>query len=100
MPMRVGNGSPPSKTDLGRSDGGFSSSKPDISDPTDESKERMLILPRSIQIHRYFGEKFGSFWLDSVKILVFSLDPVKILVFLLRSSGEMKILLNFYLDLA
>ena len=86
--MRVGDGSPPPKTDLGGLDGGFSSSKPDISDPTDESEERTLILPRSIQIHQYFGEKFGSFWLDSVKILVF----------LLRSSREMKILLNFYLD--
>ena len=30
--------------------------------------------------------------------MVFSLDPVKILVFLLRSDGEMKILLDFYLD--
>ena len=33
-----------------------------------------------------------------MKILVFSLDPVKILVFLLRSGGEMKILLDFSLD--
>ena len=98
-PVTVGDGSPPLKTDLGRSDGGFSSSKPDIPDSTDETEERTPILPRSVQIHQYSGEKFGSFWLDLVKFLVFSLDPVKILVFLLRSDNEMKILLNFYLDL-
>ena len=96
--MTVGDGSPPPKTDLGGSDGGFSSSKPDISDPTNESEERTPVLPRSVQIHRYSDEKFGSFWLYSVKILVFSLDPVKILAFLLRSDEEMKILLDFYLD--
>ena len=96
--MIVGDRSPPPKTDLGGSDDGFSSSKPNIPDPTDEIKERTPVLPRSVQIHRYSGEKFGSFWLDSVKILVFSLDPMKILVFLLRSGGEMKILLGFYLD--
>ena len=97
-PVTVGDGSPPPKTVLGGSDGGFSSSKPDIPDPTDESEERTPVLPRSVQIRRYSGEKFGSFWLDSAKILVFSLNPVKILVFLLRSGGEMKILLDFYLD--
>ena len=97
--MTVGDGSLPPKTDLGGSDGGFSSSKPDIPDSTDETEERTPILPRSVQIHQYSGEKFGSFWLDLVKFLVFSLDPVKILVFLLRSDNEMKILLNFYLDL-
>ena len=96
--MSIRDESPPPKTDLGGSDGGFSSSKPDISDPTNESEERMPVLPRSIQIHRYSDEKFGSFWLYLVKILVFSLDPVKILAFLLRSDEEMKILLNFYLD--
>ena len=98
MLVTVGDGSPPPETDLGRSDGGFSSSKPDISDPTNESEERTPVLPKSVQIHRYSDEKFGSFWLYSVKILVFSLDPVKILAFLLRSDEEMKILLNFYLD--
>ena len=96
--MIVGDRSPPPKTDLGGSDDRFSSSKPNIPDPTDEIKERTPVLPRSVQIHRYSGEKFGSFWLDSVKILVFSLDPMKILVFLLRSGGEMKFLLGFYLD--
>ena len=99
-PVTVGDRSPPPKTDLGRSDGGFASSKPNIPDPTEKIEERTPVLPRSVQIHRYSGEKFGSFWLDSMKILVFSLDPMKILVFLLRSSGEMKILLDFYLDLA
>ena len=98
--VTVEDGSPPPKTDLGRSDGEFSSSKLDILDPTDEIEERTPILPRSIQIHRYFDEKFGSFWLDLVKILVLSLDSMKILVFLLRSGSEMKILLDFYLDLA
>ena len=96
--VTVGDGSPPPKTDLGRSDGEFSSSKLDILDPTDETEERTPILPRSVQIHRYFDEKFVSFWLDLVKILVLSLDPVKILVFLLRSGSKMKILLDFYLD--
>ena len=99
-PVTVGDRSPPPKTDLGRSDGGFASSKPNIPDPTEKIEERTPVLPRSVQIHRYSGEKFGSFWLDSMKILVFSLDPMKILVFLLRSSEEMKILLDFYLDLA
>ena len=85
----VRDGSLPLKTDLGRSDGGFSSSKPHIPDSTDETEERMPVLPRSVQIHQYSSEKFFSFWLDLVKILVF----------LLRSDGEMKILLDFYLDL-
>ena len=98
--MTVRDRSPPPKTDLRKSDGGFASSKPDIPDPTNKTEERTPDLPRSVQIHRYSGEKFGSFWLDSMKILVFSLDLMKILVFLLRSSGEMKILLDFYLDLA
>ena len=98
--MTVGDGSPPPKTDLGGSDGEFSSSKLDILDPTNETEERTPILPRSVQIHRYFDEKFGSFWLDLVKILVLSLDPVKILVFLLRYGSEMKILLDFYLNSA
>ena len=39
-PMTVGDGSPPPKTDLGESDGGFSSSKPDKPDLTDETHER------------------------------------------------------------
>ena len=30
--------------------------------------------------------------------MVFALELVKILVFMLRSDGEMKILLDFYLD--
>ena len=38
--VTVGDGSPSPKTDLGGSDGGFSSSKPDIPDPTDETDER------------------------------------------------------------
>jgi len=76
------------QTDLGRSDGGFSSSKLNIPDPTGESEERTPVLPRSIQIHWYSGEKFGSFWLDSVKILVF----------LLRFGGGDEDLLDFYLD--
>ena len=100
MLVMVEDRSPPPKTDLGRSDDRFSSLKPNIPDLTDEIKERTPVLPRSVQIHRYSGEKFGSFWLDSVKILVFSLDLMKILVFLLRSVGEMKILLGFYLDSA
>ena len=87
--MTVGDGSPPPKTDLGRSDGGFSSSTPDIPNLTYKTHERRLDLPRSIQIHRYSYENFGSFWLDLVKILVF----------LLRSGGEMKILLRFGLDM-
>ena len=86
--VTVVDGSPPLKTDLGRSDGGFSSSKPDIPDSTDETEERTPVLPRSVHIHQYSGEKFGSFWLDLVKFLVF----------LLRFDSEMKILLNFYLD--
>ena len=39
-PVTVGDGSPSPTTDLGGSDGGFSSSKPDIPDPTDETHER------------------------------------------------------------
>ena len=39
-PVTVGDGSPSPKTDLGGSDGGFSSSKPDIPDLTDETDER------------------------------------------------------------
>ena len=84
--MTVGDGSPPPKSDFGGLDGGFSSSK---LDPTDETYERRPNLPRFVQIHWYFGEKFGSFWLDTVKILVF----------LLRSGGEMKILLRSMLDM-
>ena len=80
--MTVGDGSLPPKTDLGRSDGGFSSLKPDIPNLTYETHERMLDLPRSIQIHRYSCEKFGSFWLDLVKILVFLLRSGEDLGFL------------------
>ena len=79
-PVTVGDRFPPPKTDLGGSDGEFSSSKPDIPDPTDKTKERTPVLPRSVQIHRYSGEKFGSFWLDSMKILVFSLEDRKSVV--------------------
>ena len=39
-PVTVGDGSPTTKTDLGESDGGFSSSKPDIPDPTEETHKR------------------------------------------------------------
>ena len=41
-PVMVGDGSPPPKTDLGGSDGGFSSSKPNIPDLTDKTHERRL----------------------------------------------------------
>ena len=46
-PVTVDNGSLPPKTDLGRLDGGFSSSKPDKPDPIDETHERRSDLPRS-----------------------------------------------------
>ena len=39
-PVMIGDGSPPPKTDLDGSAGGFSSSKPDIPNPTDETHER------------------------------------------------------------
>ena len=39
-PVMVGDRYPPPKTDLGKSDGGFSSSKPDIPNSTDETYER------------------------------------------------------------
>ena len=50
-PVMVGDGSPPPKTDLGGSDGWFSSSKPNILDPTDETHERRPEIRRSVQIH-------------------------------------------------
>ena len=40
----AGDSSPPPKTDLGGSNGGFSSSKPDIPDSTDGTHERKLEL--------------------------------------------------------
>ena len=50
-PVMVGDGSPPPKINLGESDGRFSSSKPDIPDPTDETHERRPEIHRSVQIH-------------------------------------------------
>ena len=47
-PMTVGDRSSPPKTDLGRSNGGFSSPKLDELDSSDETHERRLNLPRSI----------------------------------------------------
>ena len=54
--VTVEDGSLPPKTDLDRSDDRFSSSKLDIFDPTDETHERKLDLPRFVQIHQYSGE--------------------------------------------
>ena len=47
-PVTFGDRSSPQKTDLGRSDGGFSSPKPDEPDPINETRERRSDLPRSI----------------------------------------------------
>ena len=41
-PVTVEDGSSQPKIDLGESDGGFSSSKPDIPDPIEETHERRL----------------------------------------------------------
>ena len=68
-PMMVGGGSSPRKINFDELDGGFSFPKLDEPDPTDESRERRLDLPRSTQIRW----RFGSFWLDLAMRLKFSL---------------------------
>ena len=83
MPVTVGGGSSPRKTDLDGSDGGFSSPKPDEPDPTDETRERRPDLPRSTQIRW----RFGSFWLDPAMRWKFSLKSKLEVVFLFRSRG-------------
>ena len=50
--VTVGDGSPPPKTDLGKSDGGFSSLKPDIPDSTDETHERR---PKFLDLFRFIS---------------------------------------------
>ena len=75
-PVMVGDGSPPLKTDWRGSDGGFSSSKPDTPDPTEETHERMPELCRSVQIHQYSGEGLVVFGLIRWRSRFYSLDPV------------------------
>ena len=55
MPVMVGGGSSPQRTDSGGSDDEFSSPKPDEPDPTAESRERRPNLPRSGEDLVVFG---------------------------------------------
>nr|POF16868.1 hypothetical protein CFP56_17436 [Quercus suber] len=99
MPVTVSDGSLPPKTNLGGSNDGFSSSKPNIPDPTDETHERR---PEFLDPFRFISIPVKARSSDEKKFSLKSkLDAGVFASFLLRSGdflSNLSLMLWFFFD--